>query len=104
MEAKDIPRTWPDHLDTAIKQLSDRILLSPKFSLNELMFGMIINSRDEDDPEQIHKPPESDIAIHLAYVDQQRLDGYLAVVDHAVKHWMGAIKEESEMKTRCRIR
>ena len=85
MEAKDIPRNWPDHLDTAIKQLSDRILPSSKFSPNELMFGTIVNSKDEPNPEDIHEPSESDIALHLAYADQQRLDGYSAIVDHAIK-------------------
>ena len=85
MEAKDIPRNWPDHLDTAIKQLSERILPSTKFSPNELMFGTIVNSQDEANPEHIREPSESDIALHLAYVDQQCLDGYSAIVDHAVK-------------------
>jgi hypothetical protein len=86
MEAKDIPRNWPDHLDAAIKQLSDRILPSSKFSPNELMFRTIVNSRDEPNPEHICELLESDITLHLAYVDQQRLDGYSAIVDHAVKH------------------
>jgi len=85
MEAKDIPRNLPDHLDITIKQLSDCILPSSKFSLNELMFGTIVNSKDEPNPEHIHEPSESDIALHLAYADQQRLDGYSAIVDPAVK-------------------
>jgi hypothetical protein len=85
MQAKDIPKNWPDHLDAAVKQLSDCILPSTKFSPNELLFGMIVNSRDEPNPENITEPTEHDIAIHLAYVEQQRLDGFSATVDHAAK-------------------
>ena len=85
MEAKDIPRNWPDHLDAAVKQLSDRILPSTKFSPNELLLGTIVNSQDELNPEDIAEPTESDIALHLAYANQQRLDGYSETVDHAVK-------------------
>jgi hypothetical protein len=85
MEAKDIPRNWPNYLDAAVKQLSDRILLSTKFLLNKLLLGTIVNSQDELNPEDIAEPTKSDIALHLAYADQQRLDGYLETVDHAVK-------------------
>jgi hypothetical protein len=83
MQAKDVPKNWPDHLDAAVKELSYHILPSTKFSPNELMFGMIVNSRDEPNPENITKTTEHDIALHLAYVEQQRLDGFSATVDHA---------------------
>ena len=32
MQAKDLPRNWPDHLDTTIKKLADHILPALKFS------------------------------------------------------------------------
>jgi hypothetical protein len=85
MEAKDIPKNWPDHLDEAVKQLSDRILSSTKFSPNELLLGSIVNSGDEPNPEDITKPTENNIALHLAYVEQQRLDSYSEMVNHAIK-------------------
>jgi hypothetical protein len=85
MEAKDIPRNWPDHLDATVKQLSDRILPSTKFSPNELLLGTIVNSQDELNPEDIAEPTKSDIALHLVYANQQCLDGYLETVDHTVK-------------------
>ena len=86
MEAKDIPRNWPDHLDAKVKQLSDCILLSTKFLPNELLLGTIVNSWDELNPEDIMEPIKSNIALHLAYANQQCLDDYSETVDHVVKH------------------
>jgi len=85
METKDIPNNWPDHLDTAIKSLSDRILPALKYSPNELLLGLPINSRHMDNPEAIKPPSADDVAMHLALVEQQRLDGYSAIVNHAAR-------------------
>jgi hypothetical protein len=85
VQAKDIPKNWPDHLDAAVKNLSDRVLPALKYSPNELLLGLPINSRDMDNPEEIRPPTDIDIAVHLAFIEQQRLDGYSAIVDHAAK-------------------
>jgi hypothetical protein len=85
MATKDIPSNWPEHLDTAIKHLSDRILPSLKYSPNELLLGLVVNSRCVDSPENIKPPTEQEVALHLALVEQQHLDGYAAIVDHAMK-------------------
>jgi len=85
MTIDDLPSNWPKYLDVAIKHLNDRILPSLKFSPNELLLGLVVNSGQATSPENIGPPTEHDIAIHLALVEQQRLDGYSAAVDHAVK-------------------
>jgi hypothetical protein len=85
MQVKDIPNNWPDHLDTAIKHLSDRILPALKYSPNELLLGLPVNSRRMDNPEVIELPSADEVAAHLALVEQQRLDGYSAIVEHAAK-------------------
>jgi hypothetical protein len=85
MTAKDIPSNWPKHLDTAIKDLNNRILPSLKYSPNKLLLGLIVNSRYSDTPDEIEPPTEKDIDIHLSLAEQQRLDGYAAIVDHAAK-------------------
>jgi hypothetical protein len=85
MATKDIPSNWPEHLDTAIKHLSDRILPSLKYSPNELLLGLVVNSRCVDSPENIRPPTEQEVALHLALVEQQHLDGYAAIIDHAIK-------------------
>jgi len=85
MTIKDIPNNWPEYLDTAIKHLNDRILPSLKYSPNELLLGLVVNSRRTESPEDIELPTEQEVAIHLALVEQQRLDGYAATLDHAAK-------------------
>ena len=85
MALKDIPSNWPEYLDIAIKHLNDRILPSLKYSPNELLLGLIVNSRRTDSPEDVRPPTEQEVALHLALVEQQRLDGYSATVDHAIK-------------------
>jgi hypothetical protein len=85
METKDIPNNWPDHLDAAIKSLSDRILPALKYSPNELLLGLPVNARRMDDPEVIEPPSTEEVAMHLALVEQQHLDGYSAIVEHAAK-------------------
>ena len=99
MEAKDIPRNWPDHLDAAVKQLSDHILPSTKFLPNELLLGTIVNSQNELNLEDIAKPTESDIALYLAYTDQQHLNGYSETVDHTIKCTTGRFFDEHHEKS-----
>ena len=86
METKDIPKTWPDHLDAAIKHLSDHIIPSLKFSPNELLLGIPTAIPPSENPETITAPTETDILLHLSITEQQCFDGYSASVDHAAKH------------------
>src|SRR6202050_5506066 len=85
MALKDLPSNWPEHLDTAIKHLNDRILPSLKYSPNELLLGLIVNLCHNESPEDIEPPTEQEVTIHLALVEQQCLDGYAATLDHTVK-------------------
>src|ERR1700728_2009841 len=85
MAIKDIPNNWPNYLDIVIENLNNRILPSLKFSPNKLMLGLIVNSRTAENPDNIGPPTEEEINIHMALVDQQRLDGYSSIVDHAAK-------------------
>ena len=68
MTTKDIPNNWHEYLDTAIKHLIDQILPSLKYS-----------------PNNIGPTTKDNMALHLALVEQQWLDGYATIVDHAVK-------------------
>jgi hypothetical protein len=85
MKAKDLPNNWPDHLDNAIKYLNDCILPSLKYSPNKLLPGLVVNSRKTDSPEGVEIPTEEEVNTHLAFVEQQHLDGYAATVNHAAK-------------------
>jgi hypothetical protein len=76
---------WPNHLDTAIKNLSDQILPTLKFSPNELLLGLPLNAGHTNSPEDIELPTEEEIAVHMALVKQRQLDGYTTMVDHMAK-------------------
>jgi hypothetical protein len=85
MAVKDIPNNWTEHLNTVIQNLNNRILPTLKYSPNELLLGLIINSRGAEDPDSIQAPTEEEISLHMALVEQQRLDGYSSIIDHAAR-------------------
>ena len=80
-----LPNSWPDHLDEAIAALNYRILPALKFSPKELLLGQVINTPRTDLANSTSAIRLSDVNIHMAYVAQQRLDGYEATVQHAIK-------------------
>jgi hypothetical protein len=86
MAKEDIPRSWPTHLDEALRIVNRRILPALEFSPKELLLGMVVNT--DATPVSISAVEEvrkEDVTNQMAYVAQQRLDGYAAVVKHAVK-------------------
>ena len=85
MTIKDIPNNWPDYLDIVIENLNNHILPSLKYSSNKLMLGLIVNLHGAENPDDIGPPTEEEINIHMALVEQQRLDSYSSMVDHATK-------------------
>jgi hypothetical protein len=48
MRIKDIPSNWPNYLDIVIKNLNNHILPSLKYSPNELMLDLIVNSQCQE--------------------------------------------------------
>ena len=62
-----------------------RLLPSLKFSPKELMLGMVVNTRPTEVDQSVLPITEQDVATQMAYVAQQRLDGYAGAVAHAVK-------------------
>ena len=80
---KDLPKNWPDYLDEAVEILNNRILPSLHYSPNELLLGMVINSRQTPLTDATSALHEHDVAVHMALVDQQQFDGYSQIVDHA---------------------
>jgi transposase InsO family protein len=80
-----LPRAWPDHLDTAVAALNRRILPALRFTPKELLLGMAIDTpRTETEVAGRDEPTETEAAIHMAYTAQQRVDGYEAIVKHAI--------------------
>lgn len=79
MATKDILKSWPDHLETTIKNLSDHILPSLKFSPNKLLLGVPTTIPPAANPEDILPPTKSDILLHLMIAEQQHLDGCYSI-------------------------
>jgi len=84
-EEDNLPKHWPDHFDDAIRILNWRLLPSLKISPKELMLGMVINTRPTGIDHSVLPATEDDAALQMAYVAQQRLDGYAEAVAHAIK-------------------
>jgi len=80
-----LPYSWPDHLDDAVHALNYRLLPALKFSPKELLLGLVINMPKTSIEENTSSIRTSDILTQIAYVEQQRLDGYDEVVRHAIK-------------------
>ena len=84
-KTEDIPKTGPDHFNEAIRMLNGRLLPALKFSPKELLLGLVVNTKPTNIEIATETTTEDDVATQMAYVAQQRLDGYAAAVTHALK-------------------
>jgi hypothetical protein len=82
---KNLPNTWPDHLNNAIHALNTHLLPTLKFSPKELLFSLIVNTQPTPIVESTSALHTPDTPIHITYVEQQRIDGYEEMVRHAIK-------------------
>jgi hypothetical protein len=82
---EDLPWSWTDNFDQAIRILNWHILPSLKFSPKELLLGLVVNTVNTPLEASASFLPPQDIDVHFAYAAQQRLDGYSEAVQHAVR-------------------
>ena len=54
-----------------------------QFSPNELALGLIVNTNQTDPNLAVTEPSPVEVDIHMAYVEQQNLNGYAQIVLHA---------------------
>ena len=80
-----LPHSWPDHLDKAVWALNNRILPALKYTPKELLLGMVVDTKRTDPMNSTKELTKLNVAIHMAYVAQQWLDGYDEAVQHAIK-------------------
>ncbi|KIK43905.1 hypothetical protein CY34DRAFT_60554, partial [Suillus luteus UH-Slu-Lm8-n1] len=73
---KNLPATWPKHLDSAVHALNNRLLPALKFSPKELLLGLIVNTKPTPLEESSSVLRPTDALTQIAYVEQQRLDCY----------------------------
>ena len=82
----EVPANWPDHLEAAVQCINDRILPNLKYSPNELLLGLVINTNTTP-PDEISAPPTlEEVEIQMAYVNQHQFDGYSQIVEHTHRH------------------
>jgi hypothetical protein len=82
---ESIPKNWPDHLEEAIQTINSRLLPAFKFSPKELLLGLVVNTPPTNTPFNSEPVTNEDVTTQMAYVAQQRLDGYAEMVAHAIK-------------------
>jgi hypothetical protein len=78
-----IPVNWPDHLEAAIRSINNRILPNLKYSPNELLLGLVINTKPTPSTDISALPTSNEIDTQMAYMDHHRFDGYSQIVEHA---------------------
>jgi hypothetical protein len=84
-----LPANWPDHFDTAIFLLNNRILRALHHTPNELFFAMVINTMKTGVETASAEITLDDINVQQAYASQQRFDGYARAVKHGTS-WKAA--------------
>jgi hypothetical protein len=84
-EEMDVPSNWPDHLEAALRCINNRILPNLKYSPNELLLGIIVNTKPTPPNEIATTPTTEEVEMQMAYIDHQRFDGYAQIVDHALR-------------------
>jgi hypothetical protein len=82
-DAMDVPASWPDHLEEAVKFLNNCILPNLKFSPNELLLGIMINTKHTPAEQTEEEVTSDEVEVQMAYVEKQRLDGYAHISSHA---------------------
>ncbi|KAG6904893.1 hypothetical protein DXG01_006433 [Tephrocybe rancida] len=85
MSKDDIPGSWPDHFNDALEYLNTRILPHFKFTPNKLLLGLVINTTRTPDNITTNELTVPEVVVQMAYMDQLRLDGHAAIVEHANK-------------------
>jgi hypothetical protein len=83
MTKDNLPKNWPLFFDQAIRILNARLLPAVKFRPKELLFGRIVNTTETPIEVAATAFAEGDAAVHMAYVDQQRLDAFDGRVAYA---------------------
>jgi hypothetical protein len=84
-ETMELPSNWPDYLEAAVRYINNRILPNLKYSPNELLLGIVVNTTPTEFTETSAGPTLEEVETQMAYVDNQRFDGYAQIVDHAHK-------------------
>ena len=64
--AMDIPSNWPDHLEAAVRCINDRILPNLRYFPNELLLGLVINTKPTPTDQTTSTPTVEEVETQLA--------------------------------------
>ena len=81
-DAKNLPKNWPDHLEEAVLVINNTILPSLGYSLNKLLFGPVVNTKETPVSEAVEEPSTPEINLQMAYMSQHHLNRYKQTVTH----------------------
>ena len=84
MDWDALPKMWPLHIDNAVLALNTRILPALKFTPKELLLSLVVNTPPTPLSISSAELLPTEVETQMAYIAQQRLDGYEAIVRHAV--------------------
>jgi hypothetical protein len=84
MTWENLPKNWPDHWDEVFRILNKRILPSVGYTPDEITIGRVVNTAETPVSVSVEAPAATDVEAHMAYVAQQRVDGYAARVKYAL--------------------
>jgi len=99
MEWENLPKTWPDHFDEAIRVLNWQILLALKFCPKEILLGLVVNTSSTPIEASSSLIAPVDIDIHMAYTAQQRVDGYSKAVRHVLNRKAAKVLKKGGVTT-----
>jgi hypothetical protein len=84
-DVMDIPASWPDHLEPAVEAINNGCLPNLKFSPNELLLGLVINTTRTTLDNVEEDVSAAEVDVQMAYVKQQHMNGYDCILSHANK-------------------
>jgi len=84
MDWDSLLKSWPRHLDNAVLILNTHILPALKFTPKELLLGHVVNTIPTPLTSSTSTLLPQEAETQMAYVAQQRLDGYEAAIRHAI--------------------
>ncbi|KAJ7106154.1 hypothetical protein C8R44DRAFT_577196, partial [Mycena epipterygia] len=82
---EDIPSNWPEHLDEAVQQMNDCVLIYLNTTPRELLFGRTFRPEDSVDAPRPTATHTSDVDVHFALADGLRWNAHLASLRQAEK-------------------
>ena len=71
--------------EAAVEDINNQLLPNLKFSPNELLLGLVINTKHTTPDNLEEEVSAAEVDIQLAYIEQQRTDGYDHILSHAHK-------------------